>query len=60
MLWWKLMLKVFFLAAGIYILVNEIPRLQSGTANAITFVYAGLGVLLIVYNVGSVWKMFRV
>jgi hypothetical protein len=59
MLWWKLMLKIFFLAAGVYLLVNEIPRLQSGTANAMTFVYAALGVLLIVYNVGSVLKMFR-
>jgi hypothetical protein len=55
----KFLLKLAFVALGLYLLTQEVPKLMAGARDSTTVVYTVLGALLVFYNVGSVLKRFR-
>lgn len=55
----KFLIKLAFVALGLYLLTQEIPKLIAGARDSTTVVYTVLGALLVFYNVGSVLKRFR-
>ena len=55
----KFLIKLAFVALGLYLLTQEVPKLMAGARDSTTVVYTVLGALLVFYNVGSVLKRFR-
>jgi hypothetical protein len=55
----KFLLKLLFVALGIYLLTQEIPKLMAGARDSTTVVYTVLGALLVFYNAGTVLEKLR-
>jgi hypothetical protein len=55
----KFVLKLVLLGLGVYLLVQEVPKLMHGARDSTTVVYTVLGALLVFYTAGSVLKRFR-
>lgn len=55
----KFLLKLLFVALGIYLLTQEIPKLMAGARDSTTVVYTVLGALLVFYNAGTVLQKLR-
>jgi hypothetical protein len=55
----KFLLKLLFVALGIYLLTQEIPKLMAGARDSTTVVYTVIGALLVFYNAGTVLQKLR-
>lgn len=53
------LIMVALLALGLYLLVTSVQAYLAGNTSAQNIVYIAIGVLLVVYNLKVVGKLFR-